>query len=102
MGTDSELFWKSTEDSCIFVEKLFHYLIKKLFKIMLTIELKFNEKTEKNKNVFSTFLPVKCCQNSVDCSNCYSVFSYIHCYSSSSILQRFVIFLRFSKIVFGV
>ena len=40
MGIDSESFWKSTEDSCIFVEKIVHYLIKKIFKIMLTIELK--------------------------------------------------------------
>ena len=40
MGTDSESFWKSTEDSCIFVKKLSNYLIKQVFKIMLIIQLK--------------------------------------------------------------
>ena len=48
-----------------------------------------SQKWQKNKKVFSTFLPMKCSQNPVDCSNCYSVFYYIYCYISSSILQFF-------------
>ena len=64
-------------------KKLFHCLIEKLFKIMLTIELKIYwkniEKWERFFNVFAY-------QNSADCSNCYSVLSYIYRYSSSSIL----------------